>query len=199
MFGPVARAEASVGSDLDLLVQFEDMAPAKYASLYFALLHEPTGLRAASTRSFSAVLGPSRGPSKHQPVRIELKGGHIHVRVMTAKETVMITGPNGVGKTLFARQVLPRDALCNNFINADLIAAGLSLFSRNLPPYARPVWCWNRPMRTLGRTQFCMGERSEWSNLRTDDPRVEVGGIYAVFGSSLARSVGSLLLGTAGR
>lgn len=74
MLGSVERAEASVGSDLDLLVQFEDMAPVKYASRYFALLHELVGLRAASTRYFSAVFGPRRGPSKHQPVRIELKG-----------------------------------------------------------------------------------------------------------------------------
>ena len=74
MLGSVERAEASVGSDLDLLVQFEDMAPAKYASHYFALLHEPAVLQPASTRSFRAVLGPRRGPSKHQPVRIELKG-----------------------------------------------------------------------------------------------------------------------------
>jgi predicted nucleotidyltransferase len=36
----VARGEASQGSDLDLLVQFEDMPSAEYATHYFGLLHE---------------------------------------------------------------------------------------------------------------------------------------------------------------
>ncbi len=40
VFGSVARSEATPGSDLDLLVEFEDMPPAEYASHYFALLHE---------------------------------------------------------------------------------------------------------------------------------------------------------------
>jgi predicted ABC-type ATPase len=38
----------------------------------------------------------------------------------------IIAGPNGSGKTTFALQYLPKVALCRNFINADLIAAGLS-------------------------------------------------------------------------
>jgi len=40
VFGSVARAEAKPGSDLDLLVEFEEMPPAEYASHYFDLLHE---------------------------------------------------------------------------------------------------------------------------------------------------------------
>ena len=40
VFGSVARGEASEGSDLDLLVQFEEMPPAEYATHYFGLLHE---------------------------------------------------------------------------------------------------------------------------------------------------------------
>jgi hypothetical protein len=40
VFGSVARGEASPGSDLDLLVQFEDMPPSEYATHYFGLLHE---------------------------------------------------------------------------------------------------------------------------------------------------------------
>jgi predicted ABC-type ATPase len=39
---------------------------------------------------------------------------------------VLIAGPNGAGKTTFAREYLPNDARVLNFINADLIAAGLS-------------------------------------------------------------------------
>lgn len=41
----------------------------------------------------------------------------------------IIAGPNGVGKTTFARKFLPIYADCKNFINADLIAQGVSPFS----------------------------------------------------------------------
>jgi predicted ABC-type ATPase len=44
------------------------------------------------------------------------------------KKIVIIAGPNGAGKTTFAREFLPFDAGCPLFINADLIAAGLSPF-----------------------------------------------------------------------
>lgn len=38
----------------------------------------------------------------------------------------IIAGPNGAGKTTFALEYLPAVANCRHFINADLIAAGLS-------------------------------------------------------------------------
>lgn len=38
----------------------------------------------------------------------------------------MIAGPNGAGKTTFARQYLSKETAIIHFINADLIAAGLS-------------------------------------------------------------------------
>ena len=38
----------------------------------------------------------------------------------------IISGPNGAGKTTFALEYLPQVAGCTHFINADLIAAGLS-------------------------------------------------------------------------
>jgi len=38
----------------------------------------------------------------------------------------IISGPNGAGKTTFALEYLPKVASCFHFINADLIAAGLS-------------------------------------------------------------------------
>lgn len=41
----------------------------------------------------------------------------------------IIAGPNGAGKTTFARTFLPKYAHCNVFINADLIAQGLSPFA----------------------------------------------------------------------
>ena len=45
------------------------------------------------------------------------------------KKIVIIAGPNGAGKTTFAREFLPNEAHCPIFINADLIAAGLSPFA----------------------------------------------------------------------
>lgn len=44
-------------------------------------------------------------------------------------ELYVIAGPNGAGKTTFARKFLPNYANCKNFVNADLIAAGMSPFS----------------------------------------------------------------------
>jgi predicted ABC-type ATPase len=42
---------------------------------------------------------------------------------------IIIAGANGAGKTTFAREFLPNEAHCPTFINADLIAAGLSPFA----------------------------------------------------------------------
>jgi predicted ABC-type ATPase len=41
----------------------------------------------------------------------------------------IIAGPNGAGKTTFAKEFLPHFAKCDEFVNADLIASGLSPFS----------------------------------------------------------------------
>ncbi len=41
----------------------------------------------------------------------------------------IIAGPNGAGKTTFAEEYLPFFAKCYEFVNADLIAAGLSPFA----------------------------------------------------------------------
>jgi len=40
----------------------------------------------------------------------------------------IIAGPNGAGKTTFAKEFLPFEAQCINFVNADLIAEGLAPF-----------------------------------------------------------------------
>lgn len=48
-------------------------------------------------------------------------------------KVIIIAGPNGAGKTTFAREFLPNEADCPVFVNADLIAAGLSPFD---PPTA---------------------------------------------------------------
>lgn len=44
------------------------------------------------------------------------------------KKIIIIAGPNGAGKTTFATEFLPNEAACPEFVNADLIAAGLSPF-----------------------------------------------------------------------
>ena len=41
----------------------------------------------------------------------------------------VIAGPNGAGKTTFATDFLPDFVQCREFVNADLIAAGLSPFA----------------------------------------------------------------------
>lgn len=41
----------------------------------------------------------------------------------------VIAGPNGAGKTTFASEFLPEFVQCREFLNADLIAAGLSPFA----------------------------------------------------------------------
>ncbi|MCF8198999.1 MAG: zeta toxin family protein [Sulfuritalea sp.] len=48
---------------------------------------------------------------------------------MADKRIIIIAGPNGAGKSTFAREFLPNEAGCPVFVNADLIAAGLSPFA----------------------------------------------------------------------
>jgi predicted ABC-type ATPase len=45
------------------------------------------------------------------------------------KKIVILAGPNGAGKTTFAREFLLGEADCPVFVNADLIASGLSPFT----------------------------------------------------------------------
>ena len=45
---------------------------------------------------------------------------------MNSPRCIIIAGPNGAGKTTFAREFLPKDAGIIHFVNADLLAAGLS-------------------------------------------------------------------------
>lgn len=51
---------------------------------------------------------------------------------MKTKNVYIIAGPNGSGKTTFAKKFLPFYAHCEHFINADLIAQGLSPFSPSI-------------------------------------------------------------------
>lgn len=51
---------------------------------------------------------------------------------MKKKDVYIIAGTNGSGKTTFAEKFLPDYANCPHFVNADLIAHGLSPFSPGL-------------------------------------------------------------------
>ncbi len=52
------------------------------------------------------------------------------------KNVIIIAGPNGAGKTTFAREYLPNEAGFPQFVNADLIAAGLSPFAPEQAAFA---------------------------------------------------------------
>src|SRR6266516_4179590 len=49
---------------------------------------------------------------------------------------IVIAGPNGAGKTTFAREFLPKEAGVIHFVNADLIASGLSPLRPELAAFA---------------------------------------------------------------
>ncbi len=57
-----------------------------------------------------------------------LEGCPDTVSIGGVKKILIIAGPNGAGKTTFAEEFLPNEAECPEFVNADLIAAGLSPF-----------------------------------------------------------------------
>lgn len=50
----------------------------------------------------------------------------VRLRPSHAPRCIVIAGPNGAGKTTFAREFLPREGSVIHFVNADLIASGLS-------------------------------------------------------------------------
>ena len=49
-----------------------------------------------------------------------------HEEAIKSPRCIVIAGPNGAGKTTFAREFLPSHAKVIRFVNADLIASGLS-------------------------------------------------------------------------
>lgn len=48
---------------------------------------------------------------------------------MSQPHPYILAGPNGVGKTTYARRFLPAEVQCLEFVNADMIAHGLSPFA----------------------------------------------------------------------
>jgi predicted ABC-type ATPase len=67
---------------------------------------------------------------------------------------IIIAGPNGAGKTTFAHEFLPRDAKVIHFVNADLIASGLSPL--------RPE------LATIAAGRLFLAELNRLANLRVD-------------------------------
>ena len=68
---------------------------------------------------------------------------------------IIIAGPNGAGKTTFALNYLPEYTHCHNFINADMIATGLSPLS--------PQQEWLRASRLfLQAIQGCINKREDF-------------------------------------
>ncbi len=51
---------------------------------------------------------------------------------LSPRRILVLAGPNGAGKTTFAREFLMGEAGCPTFVNADLIAAGISPFNPEL-------------------------------------------------------------------
>lgn len=68
----------------------------------------------------------------------------------------IIAGPNGAGKTTFALEYLPQVAQCSRFVNADLIAAGLSPLApeRELLAASRLF---------LGEIEACIAKREDFA------------------------------------
>jgi predicted ABC-type ATPase len=50
-------------------------------------------------------------------------------KVNPSRTVYIMAGPNGAGKTTLATEFLPAAVSCRQFVNADLIAAGLSPFA----------------------------------------------------------------------
>jgi len=69
---------------------------------------------------------------------------------------IVIAGPNGAGKTTFAKEFLPNEAGVLHFVNADLIAAGLS----PLDPAAAQVAAARILLKELDRLS---GERKDFA------------------------------------
>ena len=68
----------------------------------------------------------------------------------------IVAGPNGAGKTTFALSYLPKVAQCFRFVNADLIAAGLS-------PLAPEPQLGVASRLYLGEIEACIQQRKDFA------------------------------------
>lgn len=95
---------------------------------------------------------------------------------------IVIAGPNGAGKTTFARDFLQREAAVVHFVNADLIAAGLSPLNPDLAKIAAGKLFLGELDRLASlMTDFAfettlsgMGHRFRLSNLKKAGYRIEI-------------------------
>ena len=71
-----------------------------------------------------------------------------------SKKIIILAGPNGAGKTTFARSFLPQEAQCQRFINADLIAEGLSPFA----PETAAIKAWRLMLEEIAGLLLEWGE-----------------------------------------
>ncbi len=90
---------------------------------------------------------------------------------------IIIAGPNGAGKTTFARSFLPAEAQCPRFINADLIAAGLSPFA----PEAAAIKAGHNIPEPVIRRRFVAGKRNFEQHYKT---KVDTWALYDNAGST---------------
>lgn len=96
------------------------------------------------------------------------------------KRILIIAGPNGAGKTTFARAFLPHEAGVLTFINADLIAAGISPFA----PEAASVKAGKIMLEMIAQSaergeNFAIETTLSGKNYASDIPRWQESG-YAV-------------------
>jgi predicted ABC-type ATPase len=87
----------------------------------------------------------------------------------------IVAGPNGAGKTTFALKYLPEVAGCDNFVNADLIAAGLSPLAPEKELLAASRIYLAEIERCEGSSGFCHGDNAFGSRLRALDQSLQTG------------------------
>lgn len=89
------------------------------------------------------------------------------------KKIVIIAGPNGAGKTTFAREFLPNEGDCPVFVNADLIAAGISPFQPEAAAFRAGRLMLQEITQRQSWHQLCFRNHAIRTDLRSHDPRLE--------------------------